>query len=138
MNPIKCIRIERIPGTTPPAGYMPPGYSWCATQVEHVPGLGQWTTWALVPDEAPASSPTDADIQRRIALLTKAATLDAHPDRISGVDSHYATFDGRFLLTEWTEGEYPSPEWKDVDEAMFRREIERVAIRQLLAERGGK
>ena len=88
--------------------------------------------------EAPATSPTDADIQRRIALLTKVATLDAHPDRISGVDSHYATFDGRFLLTEWTEGEYPSPEWKDVDEATFRREIERVAIRQLLAERGGK
>ena len=88
--------------------------------------------------EPAQSSPTDADIQRRIALLTKAATLDAHPDRISGVDSHYATFDDRFLLTEWTEGGYPLPEWKDVDEAMFRREIERVAIRQLLTDRGGK
>ena len=47
MTPIKCTCIERNPGKTPPDAV--PGSSWFATQVEHVPALGQWTTWALVP-----------------------------------------------------------------------------------------
>lgn len=137
MNPLfNVIKTTRTAGDipTPEAGAR-----WALVSVL-LGNAAPVLVWALVEDKAQesASGPTDADIQRRIALLTKAATLDAHPDRISGVDSHYATFDGRFLLTEWTEGGCSLPEWKDVDEATFRREIERVATRQLLAERGGK
>lgn len=139
MTPIKCARIERAPGCLPPTGNIPPGHSWYAVHVEHVPALGQWSTWALVPDETPATSPTEADIARRVDLLQRASTLDGHPDTVSGSGGdYYAAHNGRFYLVQWSIADFPTPSWVEADEAAYRRELERVAIRQLLTERGAK
>lgn len=97
--------------------------------------------WALVKDEPVESTcnPSEADIARRVELLRKTADLDAHPDKVSALDAqHYAAFDGRFFLMYWTEEEFKTPYWCEVDESTFTREMERVAIRQLLSERGAK
>jgi hypothetical protein len=59
--------------------------------------------WALVPDDALASSPTDAEIARRVDLLIELE---------------------------------PALESEDI--ASVRKQARRVAIRQLLAERGAK
>lgn len=135
MTPIKCARIERIPGVVPPSTV--PGHSWYATQVEHVSGLGQWTTWALVPDESPASSPTEADIARRVELLQEACVVTLPPVAVSdgcaglarnvtlsGPSSSYWMFYG---------GKWACSTASDHDLA-----IRAEAIRQLLAERGAR
>jgi hypothetical protein len=88
---------------------------------------------------ASTANPTEADIAERVRLLRKTADLDAHPDKVSALGAqHYAAFDARFFLMYWTEEEFKTPYWCEVDEPTFNRELERVAIRQLLAERGGK
>ena len=81
MNPIKCALIERNPGGTPPT-LAAIKHSWYAVHVEHVPGTGQWTTWALVADAAAESSPTEADIARRVELLREAAEQWIRPDEL--------------------------------------------------------
>jgi hypothetical protein len=92
--------------------------------------------WALVADKAPASSPTDAEIARRVDLLTVASTLDAHPADCPEFSAHYAHWvDGPFLLQRV---DVTTVFWRIVSEAEYLAEVRRVAIRQLLAERGGK
>ena len=136
MTPIKCVQTAVTSGWVP---VKVEGHSWFAVKVEHVHALGSQTTWALVPDEASTCNPSEADIARRVELLRKTADLDAHPDKVSALDAqHYAAFDGRFFLMYWTEEEFKTPYWCEVDESTFTREMERVAIRQLLSERGAK
>jgi hypothetical protein len=95
------------------------------------------------PDEAPTSTcnPTEADIDERVRLLEVATRCPFLPNCSTDGASKCASFGGRFYLWQWgdiTKGGDRSAQWVEVEQLNFEAELRRVAIRQLLAERGGK
>lgn len=82
---------------------------------------------------APASSPTNADIDRRVQLLREAAVFHELPFT---TPRDYCTVDGRFYRRRWAES--ARTEWCETDEATFAAGLRATAIRELLRERGGK
>ena len=133
MTPIKCVQTAVTSGWVP---VKVEGHSWFAVKVEHVHALGSQTTWALVPDEASTCNPSEADIARRVGLLRAACTVTAHPSDVSGLgryNYHFACLeDGPYYLQN------RNLVWSAASPEEFAAEIERVAIRQLLSERGAK
>ena len=90
--------------------------------------------WALVADESPASSPTDAEIARRVDLLTVAATVSTPPTFGGHGYAGLATDGSQF----WIMSDGLPGKWMPVDSSVFGREARGFAVRQLIAERGGK
>ena len=89
--------------------------------------------WALVPDDALASSPTDAEIARRVDLLIESCTETIV--REPSIADFGAIQWGNFYIV-MTRKDHR--EWACATEDVFKRELRRVAIRQLLSERGAK
>ena len=85
---------------------------------------------------ATTCNPSEADIAERVRLLRKACTVIAHPSDVSGLgryNYHFACLeDGPYYLQN------RNLVWSAASPEEFAAEIERVAIRQLLAERGAK
>lgn len=95
-----------------------------------------YVLWALVPDEAPASTanPSEADIAERVRLLRKSAQGLRKPSAASDGCFGLCSWGGCFWVLDLTS----SPIWKEIGVDLWPIEVERVAIRQLLAERGAK
>ena len=89
--------------------------------------------WALVADESPASSPTDAEIERRVDLLIQSCNETIVRD--PSTTDFGAIQWGKFYIVVTRKD---CRVWADTTEDVFMHELRRVAIRQLLAERGGK
>ena len=89
--------------------------------------------WALVADESPASSPTDAEIERRVDLLIQSCNETIVRD--PSTTDFGAIQWGKFYIVMTRKD---CRVWADTTEDVFMHELRRVAIRQLLAERGGK
>jgi hypothetical protein len=93
------------------------------------------------PDEAPTSTcnPSEADISRRVELLREACACSVAENP---TDSDYAAIQwGKFYIVVVGKGTTTGNSyrvWADATSDVFERELRRVAIRQLLAERGGK
>ena len=95
-----------------------------------------YVLWALVPAEASTANPSEADIAERVRLLRKACTVIAHPSDVSGLgryNYHFACLEGGPYYLQ-----NRNLVWSAASPEEFAAEIERVAIRQLLAERGAK
>lgn len=131
MTPIKCVETA-ITGTQPPM--IRPGFSWIAVDIQFVEGIGIQTKWALVSDEASTANPSEADIAERVRLLRKSAQGLRKPSAASDGCFGLCSWGGCFWVLDLTS----SPIWKEVGVELWPFEIERVAIRQLLAERGAK
>jgi hypothetical protein len=132
MTPIKAIEVEIRIGGKPPND-VTPGHSWLLVGARFVNGSGTESTWALVPDAVPASSPTDAEIARRVDLLIESCTETIV--REPSIADFGAIQWGNFYIV-MTRKDHR--EWACATEDVFKRELRRVAIRQLLSERGAK
>jgi hypothetical protein len=136
MNPIKAVEVQIVSGGKPSADR--PGFSWFLIGARFIDGDGTVeSTWALVPDEAPSSSPTEADIVRRVELLQEACVVSLPPIAatagcaglardvsLSGVSATYwQLYDGKWVYSTASD---------------HNRAIRAAAIRELLAERGAK
>jgi len=90
---------------------------------------------------ASTANPTEADIDERVRLLEVATRCPFLPNCSTDGASKCASFGGRFYLWQWgdiTKGGDRSAQWVEVEQLNFEAELRRVAIRQLIAERGGK
>ena len=89
--------------------------------------------YVLCRPDAAQSSPTDADIDRRVQLLREAAVFHELPFT---TPRDYCTVDGRFYRHHRADS--AGTEWSETDEATFAAGLRATAIRELLRERGGK
>ena len=140
---MKTITIEatrRIePGGSHYMSTVPDGYALISVQTAQTESNGfvrsvVFHTYApLVADEAPASSPTDAEIARRVDLLIKSCNETIVRD--PSITDFGAIQWGKFYIVMTRKD---CRVWTDATEDVYMCELRRVAIRQLLAERGGK
>lgn len=82
---------------------------------------------AVMLTEPAQSSPTDADIDRRVQLLREAARVSV--DRGPAMADWSAQVDGRFYVVDY-EGDHLA--WKEVSESDYAAALRRIAIRMLI------
>ena len=142
MTPIKCVQTAVTSGWVP---VKVEGHSWFAVKVEHVHALGSQTTWALVPDEASTCNPSEADIARRVELLQESCSTSIIVSYGIRDNEYGAIVAGKcYIVTTQLRhhnvfgDDHPTAVWTEASPEVFAAELRRVAIRQLLAERGAK
>jgi ABC-type sugar transport system ATPase subunit len=130
MTPTKCVRTATTGGWVPEKV---DGHSWFAVKVEHIHTVGSQTTWALVLDET-TTSPTEADIDRRVRLIRRAATVTTAPTFGGHGYQGFATNGARF----WIMSEGLPVKWESVTAEDFDSAVGCFAVRLLLSERGAR